>query len=71
VHEVFLCGLATETTILNTALDALGFELKPIVIEDACRGYTNEAAGKAIEEMKAAGVLCTTSRDVLAWPVRR
>lgn len=71
VKEVFLCGLGTETTILNTALDALGYEFKPVVIEDACRGSNSAAAATAIEEMKAAGVATENSREVLAWQVRR
>lgn len=71
VKEVFLCGLGTETTILNTALDALGYEFKPVVIEDACRGSNSAAAATAIAEMKAAGVATENSREVLAWQVRR
>ncbi len=71
VRDIFLCGLSTETAILNTAMDALGFEFKPVVIEDACRGGSPDAAAKAMEEMKAAGVAVVNSREVLAWPVRR
>ena len=71
VKEIFLCGLGAETTILNTALDALGFEFKPVLIEDACRGGSPEAATKAIEEMKAAGVAFVNSREVLSWSVRQ
>lgn len=71
VKEIFLCGLGTDTTILNTALDAIGFEFTPVLIEDACRGTTPTAAAKAIEEMKTAGVAIVNSREVLAWPVRQ
>lgn len=71
VEEFFLCGLGVETTILRTALDGLGFDFKPLVIEDACRGYRAEAAAKAIDTMKAEGVGFIHSREVLQWPVRR
>ena len=71
VTEIFLCGLGTDTTILNTALDALGFDFETVLIEDACRGANPEAAAKAIEAMKDAGATMVLSRDILAWPVRR
>jgi nicotinamidase/pyrazinamidase len=69
--DVYLCGLTLETTIKNTALDALNLGFQCFLVEDACRAMKPAGAVKAVEEMKAAGVLFTSSREILQWPVRR
>jgi nicotinamidase/pyrazinamidase len=71
VKELFLCGLPLETTVKNTALDGLDLGFQCILVEDACRAAKPANAGKAIEEMKSAGVRITSSVEVLQWPVRR
>jgi len=58
VRHVYLCGLATDYCVKFTALDAReqGFEVT--LIEDASRGVnlTPGDVGRAVEEMRAAGV---------------
>lgn len=58
VTEVFIAGLATESCVKFTALDArtLGFET--FLILDACRGVNRhrDDSERAVEEMKRAGV---------------
>jgi nicotinamidase/pyrazinamidase len=67
VTEVFMMGLATDYCLKYSALDArrLGFTCH--VIEDGCRGVELHPGDiqSAFEEMRRAGVLITTSDDVL------
>ena len=65
-------GLATEGCVRATALDALSLEFSVILIEDACRGLNvqPEDSGRAIEEMKSAGVAVIHSRELLEIPKR-
>ena len=69
--DVYVCGLPLETTVKNTALDALNLGFRSFLVEDACRAVKPANAAKAIEEMKTAGVLFTSSGEILQWPVRR
>jgi nicotinamidase/pyrazinamidase len=66
VHEVYVCGLATDYCVKFTALDAqkLGFET--FLIEDASRGVNLRPgdAKQAVEEMRAAGVQVVQSREI-------
>jgi nicotinamidase/pyrazinamidase len=64
IDRIFVCGLATDYCVKNTALDGRknGFEV--VVIRDAIRGVDNPpgSADAAIEAMKEAGVKVTTSQ---------
>jgi len=66
VDRVYICGLATDYCVKFTALDAaeLGFETH--LVEDACRGVNLKAGdvGRALEEMRAAGVKIISSWDL-------
>jgi nicotinamidase/pyrazinamidase len=65
VKRVFVCGIATDSAVKATALDArkLGFEA--VVVEDACRGFDEtKAAPAAIAELKKAGVKVVRSAEV-------
>ena len=66
VRHVYLCGLATDYCVKFTALDAReqGFEVT--LIEDACRGVnlTPGDVGRAIEEMRGAGVTISHSAAI-------
>jgi len=66
VTRVFVCGLATDYCVKNTALDALREGLETYVIEDAMRGVDVPAgtAAAAIDEMKTAGVMVCQSGDL-------
>lgn len=67
VTEVFICGLATDYCVKFTALDAVSLGFKTHLIEDACRGVNLqlEDVAMAIQEMKQAGVLVTSSGEIL------
>jgi nicotinamidase/pyrazinamidase len=67
VTEVFVCGLATDYCVKNTALDAAQLGFKTHFIEDASRGVNlrPEDVRLAIAEMNRAGIASVQSADVL------
>ncbi|HEX8423436.1 MAG TPA: bifunctional nicotinamidase/pyrazinamidase [Pyrinomonadaceae bacterium] len=68
VTDVVVVGLATDYCVKFTALDARMLGFRTSVVVDACRGVeVNEGdTERAIEEMSAAGVNITESRQLLA-----
>jgi len=67
VKEVFVCGLATDYCVKFTALDAVQFDFKTSLIEDASRGVNlrPDDVQNAIAEMKRSGVGIVQSADLL------
>ena len=67
VTELDIMGLATDFCVKFTALDAI--EMLPDVtvrlIEDGCRGISEDSSREAIKDIKAAGVEITDSHAVL------
>lgn len=63
IERVFICGLATDYCILNTALDALRRGFETIVLADAIRGVDVPAgtADDAVDDMRRAGARMTES----------
>lgn len=65
VHRLFVCGLATDYCVQQTALDGIrnGFEV--LLVENACRGvnFPPGSVARAIEEMCQAGVRVCWSGD--------
>ena len=50
-NQIFLCGVATESCVLKTAVDAFELNLFPTVVADACasdRGTAMHQAGLAV-----------------------
>jgi len=66
VARVFVCGLATDYCVKQTALDAHAAGFDTVVIEDACRGVDNPpgSADAALSELEAAGVQRVRSGDL-------
>jgi len=66
VRRLFVCGLATEYCVEQTALDGLRNGFKVVLVENACRGvnFPPGSAARAVEEMKAAGVEVHWSKDL-------
>jgi nicotinamidase/pyrazinamidase len=66
VKEVYVLGLATETCVKSTALDARALGFKTFLIADACRGLNLKPTDvpEVIEEMKKVGVKIVHSRNV-------
>lgn len=72
VTEVFVIGLATDYCVKFTALDAAQLGFKTTVVEDACRGVELAPGdvGRALDELRAAGVTVTRCDAVLAGAAR-
>ncbi len=64
VRVLLVCGLATDTTVRQTALDALSDGFEVILIADACRGYNKYVAAGAVEDMLSAGARIASSGAV-------
>ena len=68
VQRLFVCGLATDYCVLNTALDGrkAGFEV--IVLEDAVRAVDVQPGdgARALDEMREAGCAVARSAGVAA-----
>lgn len=68
IRTLVVGGLVTNVCVLSTVLDALRAGFGVIVLVDACRGI--EAPGlpthaQALEQMRAAGAVLTTSTELL------
>lgn len=68
IERVFVCGLATDYCVKNTALDAARAGFDVIVLKDACRAVDIPpgSGDQALEEMEEAGVELASSRDIAA-----
>jgi nicotinamidase/pyrazinamidase len=68
IDEVFLAGLATDYCVKFSALDASRSGFRTTLVQDGCRGVELEPGdvGRALDEMRRAGVQLLTSREVLA-----
>lgn len=66
VKRVFVCGLATDYCVKNTALDAVLSGFQTAVIEDAIRGVDipEGSAAAALKEMRRAGIQIVPSSDL-------
>lgn len=67
IDEVHVLGLATDYCVKFTALDAVKLGYKVTLVRDGCRGVnlSKDDSDKAIEEMRAAGVVIANSDS--AW----
>ncbi len=70
VRRVFVCGLATDYCVLNTALDACAFGFETYVLTDAIAAVdANPGDGEAaLKRMRDAGARMTTMQDVISSP---
>ncbi len=68
VTDVAVMGLATDYCVKATAMDAARLGYRTTVIEDACRGVdlTPGDCGRALDEMRAAGVRVLRSDELAA-----
>jgi nicotinamidase/pyrazinamidase len=57
IKKVVLYGIATDYCVRATALHAVAAGYKVIVVKSLCRGVAPDTSQKAIEEMKANGVV--------------
>jgi len=64
VKKVVVYGLATDYCVKATAMDAADAGYRVVVVEDLCRGVNQDATKKALEDMKAQGILVLKNVDI-------
>jgi len=64
ISQVFICGLATDFCVLYSAVDSAEHGFQTYVIEDACKGVSNESIASARKKMVDAGVKLITADQV-------
>ena len=64
VTRVFVAGLATDYCVKATALDAVKLGFETVLVEDGCRGVSDEGSALALSEMRAAGVVFCRGSEV-------
>jgi len=64
INKVVIYGIATDYCVRATSFDAIAAGYKVIVIKNLCRGITPETSQKAIDEMKAKGVVILDDLDL-------
>jgi nicotinamidase/pyrazinamidase len=64
IKKVVLFGIATDYCVRATALHAIAAGYKVIVIRNLCRGVAPDTSQKAIEEIKAKGVVVLDDLDL-------
>jgi len=63
--DIYVCGIATETCVKNTVMDAMMPYTTVHVIQDACAGMTEEGHRTALMEMEKEGIYIVTVEDVV------
>jgi nicotinamidase/pyrazinamidase len=64
IKKVVLYGIATDYCVRATALHAVAAGYKVIVIKNLCRGVAPDTSQKAIDEMKAKGIVVLDDLDL-------
>jgi nicotinamidase/pyrazinamidase len=66
INKVVIYGIATDYCVRATSLDAIAAGYKVIVIKNLCRGVAPDTSQKAIDELKAKGVVILDDLDLQA-----
>lgn len=64
INKLVVYGIATDYCVRATVLDALVLGYEVILIKNLCRGMDLDASEKAIEDMKAKGVVVLDDLDL-------
>ena len=62
--DVYVCGLAFDICVKETAIDAVGQGFKTHVIVDACRGVSAEGIAKTKEDFVKSGIILLEAEKV-------
>ncbi len=65
VRRVFVCGVATEYCVFNTALGALNLGYFTFVLEDAIKGVSEEGSKRALDKLLERGAVLTKRSDLI------
>ena len=64
INKLVIYGIATDYCVRATALDAVAEGYQVVVIKSLCRGVAPDTTQKALEEMKAKGVVILDDIDL-------
>ena len=64
IRKLVVYGIATDYCVRATALDGLAAGYKVVLIRNLCRGVAPDTSQKAIEEMKAKGIVVLDDLDL-------
>jgi nicotinamidase/pyrazinamidase len=64
IKKVVIYGIATDYCVRATSLDAIATGYKVIVIRNLCRSIAPDTSQKAIDEMKAKGIVILDDLDL-------
>jgi nicotinamidase/pyrazinamidase len=64
INKVVVYGIATDYCVRATALDAVAAGYKVIMIKNLSRGVAPDTSQKAIDEMKAKGIIILDDLDL-------
>ena len=64
ISKVVVYGIATDYCVRATALDAVALGYQVILIKNLCRGVAPDTAQKALEEMRAKGIIILDEVDL-------
>ena len=64
VTQLVVYGIATDYCVRATALDAVAAGYKVVLIKNLCRGVAPDTSRKAIDEMKARGIVILDDLDL-------
>ncbi len=64
IKKVVVYGIATDYCVRATALDAVGAGYAVVLIKNLCRGVAPDTSQKAIDEMKARGIIILEDLDL-------
>jgi nicotinamidase-related amidase len=56
IHTLVVVGLATDYCVLSSAVDAVKFQFKTIIVEEGIKGVDPQSVKEAHQEMKEWGV---------------
>jgi nicotinamidase/pyrazinamidase len=64
IKKLVVYGIATDYCVRATALDGVAAGYKVVLIKNLCRGVAPDTSQKAIEEMKAKGIVVLDDLDL-------
>jgi nicotinamidase/pyrazinamidase len=65
IRKLIVYGIATDYCVRATALDGVAAGYNVVLIKNLCRGVAPDTSQKAIEEMKAKGIVILDDLDLL------
>ena len=64
INKLVVYGIATDYCVRATALDGKALKYKVVLIKNLCRGVAPDTSQKAIDEMKAKGIVVLDDLDL-------